>query len=1007
MLHKRSYRSLVLCLFLSAHFVHAQNLQPDFQHLDIDAGLSDYTIYCFAQDTDGFIWFGTRNGLGRYDGYHIKTYYNDPTRKNSLPGNVVYALLCDKNNTLWVGIDNGLCRFDKQKELFERIPVDESIQKPLSVHAICQTSTGDIWVGTDHGLYLFNTEVGKLVSVKTNPPEKSLSANIIDLACDAQDRILYTGYFGLGVFDPAHGKIWTYSDMVPQGSSIRNIALGKNNSIWLSTYSGELWRTDGDGKILESFSCAAWFPSLDWDIRRIAVDAQNRIWIADFTNGLFVADPDQNTLQRFTYAPYLPNSIKNNSVLGLFITDDHTVWFSEGGAVSHFSLQAKPFHYLHHDPSVSLSLTDNWVRSFCADGDGNIWAATVQGISIFDPKTNSIIKNIRYDSVNHSTLPGSSVRALASDASGKIWIGGSGGIVSYGERTKKFSKYKIIKPEHCSANPTFIWSLLATDDGTVYAGSGCGVFRYDAQYAAFVPMDSALHTTGYNADVVRALYASSDNKIWIGYGKMVMVFDPATKKQVLLNDQIHSDVINAFAEDDAHRMWISARNGLFCFDPATQKSIQYTTNDGLPNIFCGGILIASNGHVWVSNGAGLSVLDVQHNSWHTFDKSDGIFCLPLNDQSGFADNNGYFYFAGREGLVYFDPEKITLDQRPPNVLCAQFTILDSSMCTDYLWHGIRNLDLPHNKNFISFELSALSYEHSEENTYAYFLAGFDTKWNYTGSRRFATYTDLPPGTYTLQAKAANHDGTWSDAVTIIHLHIRLPFWRTWWFIALCILCITACLYGIYRVRINQLLALQKVRNRIARDLHDDIGASLSSIRLYSESVKRKLEKENTESGDVLDKIAANAKEVVENMGIIVWAINPVNDSLKNLVQKLHIYAAEMCALQNMELQYASEHIPDLKLSMEVRKNIFLILREAIHNAVKYAESNTLHVHIMLHGKQMHCRVSDTGKGIDAQTIQSGNGLKNMRSRAAEIGAQLEWTSRPGEGTTLTMLLDIP
>ena len=280
------------------------------------------------------------------------------------------------------------------------------------------------------------------------------------------------------------------------------------------------------------------------------------------------------------------------------------------------------------------------------------------------------------------------------------------------------------------------------------------------------------------------------------------------------------------------------------------------------------------------------------------------------------------------------------------------------------------------------------------------LEGFDETWIDAGNRQYASYTNVPAGNYFFKIKTTNSYGEWSDVLINIPIRINPPFWNTWWFISLCVITIAACIFAVYRYRINQLKKLFSIRTKISRDLHDEVGSTLSGVALFSEIVKQKMPPgSDADAGNYLDRIALNSKEMVEKMNDIVWAINPQNDSFERIIQKLHGYAANICTTKDIRLYFESDASGKKhNLDMQSRKNLYLITKEAINNAVKYSECKNLFVWLHSDRHRVKVQVKDDGKGFVVDSGYEGNGLKNMKARAGEIKALFTIESIPEQGT---------
>jgi len=310
------------------------------------------------------------------------------------------------------------------------------------------------------------------------------------------------------------------------------------------------------------------------------------------------------------------------------------------------------------------------------------------------------------------------------------------------------------------------------------------------------------------------------------------------------------------------------------------------------------------------------------------------------------------------------------------------------------------------KDAIEIELSAIDFKNEKENRVLYKLDGWDKDWREITGAAIVRYDQLPPGDYVFKAKAVNTEGIQSKE-TVLNFSVIPPFYRTWWFIALMFLVVAGAIYAIYRFRLRKALEMERLRTRIATDLHDDIGATLSSISMYSQAIKQQLKENNPQLENVLDKMGDNSRDMVNSISDIVWAINPDNDDGEKLVQRMENYAIDICATKNIMLHFdRDEKISSAVLPLEYRKNIYLIFKEAVNNAVKYADARNIRVALNLQNRQLSLVVKDDGKGFDETTVKKGNGLKNLCIRTAEIKGTINIDATEGKGTTIFLKCSI-
>jgi signal transduction histidine kinase len=325
----------------------------------------------------------------------------------------------------------------------------------------------------------------------------------------------------------------------------------------------------------------------------------------------------------------------------------------------------------------------------------------------------------------------------------------------------------------------------------------------------------------------------------------------------------------------------------------------------------------------------------------------------------------------------------------------------------YLFSDSSTIELNHNQNYFSFEFVALDYTKPSHNKYSYMLEGIDSKWNDAGTRRYVSYANLGEGSYTFKVKACNSEGIWNEMPATLHLIIRPPFWHRGWFYTL-ILLVAALLIGLfYFIKQRQLRSKEQLRNKIARDLHDDIGSTLSGINIFSKIAFQKLQTDQRASGELLQRINIRTEKTMEALSDIVWSINTKKDNMDNVLSRMREYIGEV--IEPLGIQYEfliDERVHNAHIGMEIRKEVYLIFKEAIHNASKYAACSFIHIEIRKENKSVLLLVKDNGNGFDTGSIVPGNGIYNMQERAEKIEAYFEITSEIGKGTTIKLLFPI-
>ncbi len=382
----------------------------------------------------------------------------------------------------------------------------------------------------------------------------------------------------------------------------------------------------------------------------------------------------------------------------------------------------------------------------------------------------------------------------------------------------------------------------------------------------------------------------------------------------------------------------------------------------------------------------------------------------FNRYSYYKTHDGYLFFGGVNGFNYFNPDEIKDNTWVPQILIIDFKInnrsvnfKDEKSVLSKPIYLTDKITLNHKDNMISFDFTAMDFTAPEKNNYQYMLEGFDHSWIQADNNQNATYTNLDPGEYTFLVKGSNYDGSWNNHPTKIQLIILPPWYLTWWFRISIVIIIGLLIYSFYRFRINQTIALHSIRNRIASDLHDEIGSTLSSISLYGEVAQNMVNEKSPEASELLSQINKNTHDMMEAMSDIVWALNSKNDRFDNIINKMRAYCIERMEPIDCTVKInIDEQIHDLQLDMEQRKNLYLIFKEAINNVAKYAQAKNLFIAILVKNGLFYLEIKDDGVGFSAINNHSGNGLENMQKRAKSLLGNFKIVSEKKIGTTILL-----
>lgn len=828
-------------LFISGfHLAIAQDEPVQFRHITTNNGLSQSTVTAIIQDEDGFMWFGTHEGLNRYDGKSLKVYRNDPKNPRSLKHNFIHTIFKDRNGDLWIGTDQGgLLFFDQESETFSPytyLSIDGSNYNNR-INCIAEDAEGNFWVGTfGDGLKYFNTTTKTFTGYVTDSHDpNSISNNYIsDIVFDKSGNLwIATYYGGLNLFDLKTKKFTRYKHLADDPSSIgrsdvSDLLEDSKGNLWVATEGGGLNLLDKEKGTFKRFLNDPKDPySLAHnDVLSLAEDKNGNIWIGTRNGGISIMSGTPGRFMTLTNDENKDYSLNNNSVYSLYCDSHGNMWVGTySGGVNFSSGIPQKFRYYKHDRNNKNSLLNNNVLSITEDHKGNLWIGTDGGgINVFNRRENKFSFIVKGEESINSNF----VLDILEDRDQNIWVGNfKGGLDCFIKSENRFVNYRLDK-ESAGPNIETIGQLIEDNDGNIWIGTyGTGLSRYNRStktFDHFKPDPSVPGTVSH--PMVFALYKDRKGNIWAGTaGGGLNLYDPATNSFIVFKHDskdpksISSGLINSICEDRQGNLWIGTNNGLNQFHPETKSFTIYRQADGLPNDVVYGIEEDRHGNLWLSTNKGLTKFNVDRKSFRNYDTSDGLQGNSFNKMASYKNAKGEMFFGGLNGFNVFHPDSIIDNPVVPDVFITNLEILNKPVSVydenSPLLKAINRseeITLSYKASVFSFEFAALNFISPEKNQYAYKMEGFDQDWIYTSTSK-AIYTNLNPGDYIFRVKASNNDGVWNAEGASLIITITPPFWQTWIFKMMIGLAVIAGVYSIFRIRLSiinkQKVALEK------------------------------------------------------------------------------------------------------------------------------------------------------------------------------------------------------
>jgi len=1010
-----------------------------FDQISLEQGLSQSTVNAIIQDRQGFMWFGTEDGLNRYDGYNFVVYRNNPLDSSSVSDNRILALCEDNNGDIWIGtFRGGLNRYVRDEDMFIRYKHEPSNPRSLSsnsVSAVEQDSTGVIWIGTwGGGLNRYDAKSDSFLRFRHNPGEpNSLVDDRVTSLCIDRTGGLWVGTWGglskisLNVKDGVFSSVagfdrYQHDEKDPRGLSsdqVTRLYEDEFGDLWVGTLESGINRYDGktNGFIAYRHEENNMKSLSSGGVRCILGDRRGDLWIGTYGGGLNRFDRNANIFFHYQFVPENVYSLKDNLIFSLCEDRTGRIWIGTGASgLNLYDPDKRKFVHNFQVPSDPQSLSNNVVRALTEDGRGDLWVGTLGGgLDRYDKKEGGVT-HFRYAQNDPKGISSSSIISLREDKFGLLWIGTDNkGLDRYDRHTGKFVHFRHNPVDSLSLSNNVIFSIYEDRGRYLWVGTANGLNLFDRKAHTFIRYYSETdNPNSLSGNWVYSIYEDSKGFLWVGtWGSGVSRYDRRTSifkryQPEPNNPHSLSDLtVFAIVEDNNEDLWLGTANGLNQYVRAKDTFIHYTERDGLPNNVVYGILPDDAGNLWLSTNHGLCKFNRETHRCQNYDIFDGLQSNEFNQGAYCKSKSGQMFFGGINGFNAFYPDSIKRNTNIPPVVLTSFRVFDKPVRLDQSVWMLDDIQLSYNDNFFSFEFAALDYTAPQKNRYAYMLEGFDRDWIYSGTRRYASYTNLDGGEYVFRVKGSNNDDVWNEQGVSVRITIIPPFWKTWWFILVAAFTIAAASFQAYRYRVSQLLKVERMRTRIATDLHDDIGASLSRIALFSEVAKEEASRTSPRLYEMSQKIGDNARELLDAVGTLVWSIDPRHDRFQDVVTHMKNFAQEMFAAKGIDYSLEVEReVEHLGLPLEARKNLLLIFKEAVNNVVRHSQCTSVRVSLQVYDRMLEMLISDDGKGLSSSGGDRGHGLANMKMRAESIGGECTISSKNGEGTHVQVRLPL-
>ncbi len=1007
----------VRCLFLglilsSTISLYPQNAEVKFHHLRVEDGLSRSWVKCIYQDSMGFLWFGTDDGLNRYDGYQFKVYKYDLAKSEGINGNIINVIFEDSRHNLWVGTQVGLNLYNR--ELDEFIPLSAV---PNYIDCIYEFNSGKLLIGSPGGLFLYN-------SVDTSA-EQIFDNIYVDAILQDKSGNLWLGtYDGLWLLKTDDYSYIPYRrhENDPQSISdnvIRTLYEDNYGNIWVgtNTHGVSLMQCDGDNPDGIKFINLEHNPKNKSSISKGAIlalteDAKNNLWIGIENGGLNIINLKETKESALNFKHLVNNptdnsSISNNSVHVLYRDRQNTMWVGTyGDGINYSNPLLQKFKHYRHIPNQKNSLNNNHVNVIYEEGR-LLWLGTEGGLNLYNKEKN-IYTHFVFDPNDPNSLGSDAVWSICRDSRNNLWIGTwEGGLNLFNEKNQSFTRFTFNENNDSSIGSNSVYEIMEDSEGDLWiATMGGGLNKYNYTNGTFKRYQVDLNRNSISNNWVITLLEAHDGKLWISTTTAVDVFDKKTGKfKTYTQDAADSTSISynsaiAIYEDSKNHIWIGTNAGLNLYHPVKDNFSYYLVKDGLPDNTIKAICEDDHNNLWLTTNNGLSKFIDGVNIpakpvFKNYDMSDGLQGNEFNSRSIFKGEGDIIYAGGNNGFNAFHPDSISNNNYLSEVVFTDFLIFNKpvkigdkeSPLSKHIGES-EEVILSHRHSVFSIEFSALNYIAPEKNQYAFMLEGFEKDWNYVGTQRIATYTNLDPGKYVFLVKTSNSDGLWNEQATCLKITVLPPWWRT---TAAKIVYVILIFLSLYFFRRYTLISVN-LKNRLwLEHLQKEKDEELSQMKFqFYTNISHELRTPLTLITGPLERLinkglAFSELQIIRrNVSHLRNLVDQILDfrKVENNMMHLNLKACDIvCLVENSVngfFDYANQKNIKLNFNTQIEKLIIQvdadkmekILDNLLINALKYTPDDGL-VTVKLEIKKtsddvIHSiliEIADTGKGI--------------------------------------------
>jgi len=1027
MISRTGHTSLIfLIVLLIGNYLKAQPVNPvyHFKHLNVANGLPQNIVYHFLQDSRGYIWIGTHNGLSLYDGIKVINFLHSDQDSASIGGNFISSILEDSTQQIWIGNEKGIDLYDRAHNSFVHFGVDRPDGTKDDTYCVL------LGFVSKEILWFLDTKTRSVRSLSLKTKHTSFVAEF-----NTYHAFLYKGARGIVHVWSAYDK-GTIHQAYKRGKLIEQQTYfsGRNGlftdlefvvyhvfqqddtTVWISASEGlvkldpttnryVIYRSKGNEAVKE--------------IRSTALSPNGQLWVATGPNGVYLFDPRTGQFTGNISNDKLdPSSICSNNIVSLYFDRMGNVWCGSYGEGSSYANTQNIFFGNHISKGETQARSsNNNISWLAADANGSVWCMLAGGPGFWILDKELKIKMHKNPVLQDGTSFKGSIYKLLFDKNNNIWCATSNGLYNYNVSSNRMHKvkYELISEE--VQGSIWIKDIIALSDGSLLFSTYVGLYHVTMEtgdpVVKAIPFLKPGAYTGFSR-----LFQDSSHYIYVKtLGDSLYILKATTQGKrfdLIRSLRFMPEVNQYFQEKGDSIIYLATNDGLYYLNNTDFRIKKKAFKNQLPFSNVSSLFKRDKG-LWILGEKGIYFVDENSGSGRNFTVEDGLPANEFTPSAIVVDRDQRCIAGTSNGVVSFFPNQLRDSIYPPRPQLTGVYINDVLHTAGPNSNEIKKLDLSFQHNTFSFDFSSIAFQHAADCRFEYKLAGYDENWIQSGIAHYTRYSKIPPGDYTFHLRVIDPWGRISPFEKTLEIGISRPFWQTTFFKIIVLLVLLSVAWfasrWYFKLKMNRQKKqferqqlIEKERTRIATDMHDDLGAGLSRIRFLSQSIL------NKKIGDAsitpeLEKITSFSDEMAEKMGEIVWALNERNDTLADLVAYTRSYAVEYLANHNIECEANTPlHLPGTFITGEMRRNIFLSVKECLHNIVKHSGATRVCFSVKLE-KVIQIVIHDNGKGIDWNNRRAfSNGIENIGRRMKDINGDASFEN--DKGTKVMLIIPL-